>query len=156
MSYTKDQLVNGALEEIGIAAYEFDISAESAESALLRLDAMMMQWDARGIHLSYPIGDPGTTSLAEDSNIPAAAWEAVITNLAIRIAPSYGKTVSIDTKIVAKNALNTLLIASTKPRKMQLNSLPSGAGYKRGNTFIEPVRNTYLEDVDEQVDLGEQ
>lgn len=156
MSYTKDQLVNGALEEIGIAAYEFDISAESAESALLRLDAMMMQWDARGIHLSYPIGDPGTTSLTEDSNIPAAAWEAVITNLAIRIAPSYGKTVSIDTKIVAKNALNTLLIASTQPRKMQLNSLPSGAGYKQGNTFTEPIRNTYLEDVDEQVDLGEQ
>lgn len=47
MSYTKGELVNAALEEIGLASYEFDISSESSESALRRLDSMMMEWKDR-------------------------------------------------------------------------------------------------------------
>ncbi len=156
MSYTKDQLVHGALEEIGIASYDFDIPPEASESALRRLDSMMMEWDGRGIYLNYPFGNPGETSLSEDSGIPAFAWEAVITNLAVRLAPSYGKNVSSNTMITAKRALNAVLSKLTMPRKRQLDTLPSGAGHKKVNSFIVPVADTHLDDVDTELQLGDQ
>lgn len=157
MSYTKGQLVHAALEEIGIADYDFDVGPEQTESALRRLDAMMMQWNERGVLLSYPIGDPGSTSLDEDSNIPASAWEAVITNLAIRVAQGYGKQVSMETKAIAKKSLSTLLIQASKPRTMRLRSMPSGQGYKsHDRRFIEPEADPSLDKVNEELELWEQ
>ncbi len=137
MSYTKGELVHSALNEIGIAEYDFDIGPEQTESALRRLDSMLAEWNAKGVVLGYPIPITADGSeLSEDSNIPDSAWEAVITNLAIKLAPSYGKTVSPDTKISAKKAMNLLYSISTKPNEMQMNVLPKGAGHKStGSAF---------------------
>ena len=55
MSWTKRQFINAALEEIGLASYVFDIQPEELESALRRLDAMMADWNAKGIRIGYPL-----------------------------------------------------------------------------------------------------
>ena len=136
MSYTKRQLVEAAMAEIGLASYAFDLMPEQRELALRRLDSMMAEWNTRGLRLGYPVPDnPADSDIDSDSNLPDAAWEAVITNLALRMAPSYGKQVNVETKVTARHALNTILSRASMPSQMKLPSMPSGAGNK---TYDDP------------------
>jgi len=132
VSYTKREIVEAAFEEIGLSEYVFDLQPQQLESALRRLDAMMATWNGRGIRLGYPLpSSPTDSDLDEDSYLPDAANEAAITNLAIRIAPSYGKTPSAETKSAAKIAYDLLLSKAAHPIEMQLPStMPRGAGNK--------------------------
>ena len=131
MSWTKGEIVLEAFTEIGIASFAFDVGPEETTGALRRLDAMMAEWGERGLRLSYPLpSDPDCSSLEEDSMIPDWAAEALFTNLAIKIAPSYGKTASPETKAAARKALTTLYGKAAKPVEQQFNQMPVGAGYK--------------------------
>lgn len=153
MSYTKGELVSMALEEIGIAEYEFDISPEQRQSAIRRLDSMIAEWNARGITLSFPISKIENSGPDDDSNVPDWAWEAILSNLAIRIAPSYGKQVSIETKATAKHAYTTLCGVFSKPVEMQFPSMPKGAGYKTTEFRFSPEPEpNVLKQVDESFD----
>ena len=103
---------------------------------------MMAEWNTRGLRLGYPVPDnPANSDIDADSNLPDAAWEAVITNLALRMAPSYGKQVNIETKVTARHALNTILARAALPAEMKLPAMPSGAGNKSlDNPFLpEPT-----------------
>jgi len=153
MSYTKGQLVGAALEEIGIAEYEFDISPEQRQSAIRRLDSMMAEWNGRNILLSFPIAKEENSSPDDDSNIPNWSWEAVITNLAIRLAPSYGKQVSQETRATAKHAYTTICGRSAVPKEMNFPLMPKGAGYKETEfRYIPEGRSKYLKNLDDRVD----
>lgn len=148
MGYTKRQFVEGAFEEIGLASYVFDLSPEQLESAVRRMDAMMAEWNGKGIRLGYPIpGSPQDTDLDDPSNVPDSAWEAITANLALRLAPTMGKTPSVETKITAKNAYNTVLNRACFPPEMQFpGTLPSGAGNKpkinEGSVFMPEPETT--------------
>ena len=145
MSYTKRQLVEAAMAEIGLASYAFDLLPEQRELALRRLDSMMAEWNTRGLRLGYPVPDnPADSDIDVDSNLPDAAWEAVITNLALRMAPSYGKQVNIETKITARHALNTILSRASMPPEMKLPAMPSGAGNKYIDDPFLPQPSTDL------------
>lgn len=132
MSWTKRQFVNQAFEEIGLASYVFDLQPEQLQSALRRMDAMMAAWNAKGIRVGYPIPtSPENSDLDDETGVPDAANEAIYTNLAIRIAPSFGKAVSQEAKVSARAAYDVLLMRAAVPPEMQLpGSLPAGAGNK--------------------------
>jgi hypothetical protein len=154
MSYTKGELASSALEEIGIAEYEFDISPEQRQSVIRRMDMMMAEWAAKNILLAYPLTKSQTPDPDEEANIPDWAGEAVVTNLAIRIAPSYGKNVSMDTKAVAKNAWNTICGVFSSPTEQQFPSMPKGAGYKTTEyNFTPEPGDPYVKQVNEDIDL---
>lgn len=143
MGYTKRQFVEAAFEEIGLANYTFDLQPEQLQAALRRLDSMMMEWNAQGVRLGYPApSSPQDSDLDEQTNVPDSAWEAIIANLAVRIAPGYGKTVSPDTKATAKNAYNVLLQRATFPLEKQLpETMPIGQGNKPwrwDNPYVYP------------------
>jgi len=140
MGYTKRQFVTAALEEIGLASYVFDLQPEQLQSAMRRLDALMADWNGKGIRLGYPLpSSPQDSDLDEESNVPDSANEAVILNLAIRLAPSYGKQVAIETKASAKQGYDVLLQRATVPPQQQLpGSLPSGAGNKPWRVYDGP------------------
>jgi len=140
VGYSKRQFVTAAFDEIGLASYVFDLQPEQLQSALNRLDAMMAEWNAKGIRLGYPIpGSPQFSDLDEPSEVPDSANEAIYTNLAIKIAPSYGKQVMPDTKVTAKESYNTLLSRATMPNEMQLpGTMPSGAGNKPWRNYDNP------------------
>lgn len=105
MGYTKRQYVQAAFDEIGYASYEFDLSSEVLEAGMRRLDAMMAEWNAKGIRLGYPLPvNPADSDLDEQTYVPDSANEAIIANLAIRLAPGRGKTVSMETRYAAKLA----------------------------------------------------
>ena len=150
MAYTKRQFVEAALTEIGLASYVFDIQPEQLEYARRRLDAMMADWNGKGIRLSYPIpASPEQGSLAEETNVPDSANEAVILNLAVRLAPSYGKQIMPDTRLLAKTAYDTVLQRATAPIELQFpNTLPSGAGNKYWRDADDPFMPTPVDPVE--------
>jgi hypothetical protein len=74
MGYSKRQFVYAAFEEIGLASYVFDLQPEQLESARRRLDAMMADWNGKGIRLGYPIpSSPQDGSIDEQTNVPDSA-----------------------------------------------------------------------------------
>lgn len=139
MSYTKRQFITAALDEIGIASYEFELTAEQLQAAVRRLDSMMADWNARGIRVSYPLmSSPELTDIDSETDVPDRCNEAIITNLAVRLAPSYGKTVSADTKASAKRGYN-LLLTVLPPEQALPTTMPAGAGnkpWRLDNPFI--------------------
>ena len=143
MGWTKRQYAEDALMELGIASYVFDLQADQIEAAVRRLDTMMAEWNGRGIRLGYPLpGSPADTDISAEAGTPDSAHDAIVTNLAIRLAPSYGKQVSVETKTTARHGFNTLLARAAIPPQMQLpGTFPAGAGNK-GTTFTpEPNDN---------------
>jgi len=70
------------------------------------------------------------------------ANEALVLNLAVRLAPSYGKSLSPDTKANAKVTYDQLLIQAAAPIELQYDkTLPLGAGYKRTErVFVDTPR----------------
>ena len=151
MSWTKRQFIELAFEEIGLAAYNFDLQPSNFESAMRRMDAMVAAWNAQGVRIGYPIPtNPENSDLDSDSGVPDYANQAIILNLAILIAPSYGKSVSPDTKTNAKSSYSNMLIQLTQPSEMQLHgSMPAGAGNRRGGED-----NEYIQSPEESIDIG--
>lgn len=139
MAWTKRQLIEQAFEEIGMAAYVFDLSPEQLQSAMRRMDSMLSTWMTKNILLGYPVPlNPQSSDLDSDSNLPDYAVEAVCQNLSLRIAPSVGKQVSMELKASAKAAYDSLLIRAAFPNEVQYDSsLPLGAGNK--TTMIDQV-----------------
>jgi len=147
MGYTKRQFILAAFEEIGLASYTFDLQPEQLESARRRLDAMIADWNGKGIRLGYPIpSSPEQGSIDEETNVPDSAYEAIICSLGIRLAPSYGKQVMPMTMATAKQGYDTLLQRATFPLEQQMpNTMPAGAGNKPwrvyNNPFLRPPVN---------------
>lgn len=133
MSFTKRQIIEQAFEEMGLASYVFDITADQLESALRRLDLMVASWQTLNIQIGYPLpASPGDSNIDEEIQTSANNNEALVLNLAVRLAPSYGKSLSPDTKATAKALYNQLLIEAAMPYEQQfVRTLPLGAGYKR-------------------------
>jgi hypothetical protein len=132
MSFSKRQFVEEAFAELGMANYTFDLQPQQIDTALRRLDAMMATWNAKGIRLGYPLpSSPQDSDLDTETQVPDSANEAIVANLAIRLAPSYGKQVQIDTRTTAKLGYDTLLARATFPLEQQFpRTLPLGAGQK--------------------------
>jgi hypothetical protein len=145
--WTKRQLVGSAYEEIGLANYEFELTPEEWQSALRRMDSMIASWQAKNIYLGYALpASPDDSDLDDDAQIQDTDAEAIFTNLAKRLAPSFGKTVQPDTMTVAKDTYNALLCRAAMPAQMQFpRNTPAGAG----NKYWVLTRNPFLRGPDE-------
>lgn len=133
MSWTKRQIIEQAFEEIGLASYIFDLTPDQLESALRRLDLMVSSWVAKNVRISYPLpSSPQDSDIDQQIDVPIQCNEALVLNLAVRLAPSYGKTLTPETKMNAKLLYDQLLVEAAAPIEQQyVKTLPLGAGYKR-------------------------
>lgn len=153
MSYSKRQFVEGALAEIGLSNYQFDVAPEQQELCLRRLDSMMAEWNSKGIRVGYPIpGSPENSDLDAETNVPDAANNAIETNLALRISTIFGRQPMPATMIAAKNGYDTLVSWCSTPPEMTLpNTLPAGAGNKRIPGVISP----FILETPKPIDAGQ-
>lgn len=151
MSWTKRQFIEQALDYIGLASHTFDITPEELQSALNQLDTMMASWYARGLSLYYPLpSTPSSSSLDDLTSVPDMANEAIYTNLALRLAPAYGKPVTPEAKQFASMSYQTVVLNSSRPMPMQFPStLPRGSGNK-------PIRydREFMDRPDESLETG--
>ncbi len=151
MSWTKREFVVAAFGEIGLASYVFDLTPEQLQAALTRLDSMMATLNGLGVRLGYPLpSTPSASTLDEVTNVPDSANEMVFQNLAIRIAPGYGKTVSPDTKISAFNAWTAAVghAIGVPPEKQLPGTMPAGAGNKPWINTGQPFLNPPVDPID--------
>jgi hypothetical protein len=146
MTYTRRDFVNGAAADLGVSTNTFDLPPERLEEMRERLDRMMATWNARGIRLSYPLpSGANTPDLDDDTDVPDKAWEAIVSNLAIRCASLFGKMVGPELRMTARDSYNALLAQFAGPPVRNLRRLPSGMGNKPWR-YLEPF-TTEPEDV---------
>ncbi len=87
---TRATILRRAFGRIGIADYEFDVNPEERADARVMLDGMMAEWTGNGVDLGYTSSN-GTDNDAVEMSTPAYADAAIWNNLAVRLAPDYGK-----------------------------------------------------------------
>lgn len=161
MSWTYRQWINRAFSEIGLANYVFDLQPQDLQTALETLIAMLADWNGKGIRLGVPLPDsPNTADLDIVSGAPDRANSAIYLNLAIQLAPSYGKTALPATVTAAARAYNTLLSQSINVQPMQyIASTPLGAGNKTWrwmgqSPFVTRPRNPIDGGPDGPINMG--
>jgi|GEM_PF-6567499 hypothetical protein len=128
---TKREVILAAYEELGLAEYNFDISPEEMASARKRLDRMMAEWEAK-VTTGYMIPlDPDDSDENDECGVPDAIINAMAMNLAVRMGPSLGKVLSLETRVGAKNAYDGMLgFLAVIPSIKYPSTLPVGAGNK--------------------------
>lgn len=125
---TKLAIIQQALGEIGLGTYVFDPSPEQLQAALDRLNRLAALWDGIGIRKGYNLGN----EISAESGLPDTAVDPFATLLAIRLAPSYGKTVSMELKQAGKEAKDALMVTNnTIPTMVYPGTLPIGRGNQR-------------------------
>lgn len=78
--------------------------AEDMETALSALNAMMVRWEANGLAVGWSLVE----SPSEDLPVPHEAEDAVIYNLAMRLAPEYGVQLRPDVVALAQDGVRSL------------------------------------------------
>jgi len=82
-------ILDRAFADIGFASYTFDLTPDEIAQAFGRLDTMMAQAPWNGLVGYVPSGDE--PSRETDIGTDADFDEAIISNLALKLAPTYGK-----------------------------------------------------------------
>lgn len=144
----KRQIIELAFGEIGSAGYEFGRTPEEVTDALLRLNALMLQWPFN--LLAYEQPEYGVGSADDASGIPLAMLNAVASALALRLAPVMGATLSAEARANLTSAVSVLYAQTATVPTMPLaaDSL-RGAGHRSG--FGPYIRET-AEDVNPAAD----
>lgn len=133
MGWTKQQFIDQAYNEVGLADYVFDLQPEDLQKALVKMDSMMARWSGKGIKVNYPLpgGDQDASSLDDVTGCPDAANSAIYLNLALALVSGLGKVPSREMKQDAKTALKDLsTFVSFIPSRQYRSKTPAGAGNK--------------------------
>lgn len=140
MSWTKGQIVEDAYNELAIAGWVYDLDESERQWGGQRLDLLLADWDARGIHLGYALAaTPDAVDLDADSGIPIGAIRGVVLNLAKSLASGKGKALPPQTLADARQALDAIRGKAFAPREQQLpNTLQRGQGSKHWRTLNRP------------------
>jgi hypothetical protein len=104
---------------------------------------MVASWQTKNIQIGYPLSTfPENSNIDEEIQTSLNNNEALVMNLAVRLAPSYGKVIQPETKVTAKLLYDQLLIDAAAPIEQQyVNTLPLGAGYKRTERVFVDLPN---------------
>jgi hypothetical protein len=141
MTWTKRLLLAQAFEDVGMTALITDLTSDQLTSAVRSLDLMMASWSARGVRCGYPMPD-GTDGSDMDAPLilPDSAVAAICLNVAVRLAPRFGKEVALEIKREAMDAYATMAAKVAHPNKMRSPAMIAGAGSKTsaGMTVADP------------------
>lgn len=145
---TKGDLVNAALRKLGIAsnATLTDAEPQSVEDAVNDLEMMMAEWlggdDSPGIDVGYAFADVDVApTTGDDHGMKNNAMNAVITNLACRIAPDYVVEPTSKLVMTARYGKEQLVKLSAMSRAKSAkckagypNRMPIGSGNRLATT----------------------
>lgn len=140
----KRQIVEMAYSKCALSGYEFGRTPEEVNDALTELNAMMYEWPF--CCLGYVQPSYGVGEASEESGIPSDTLAAVATQLALRLAPNMGKTLSPEAQASVSRSMALLHArAATVPTQtFQKNTV---AGLGRKISVIMPfINETFVPD----------
>lgn len=125
MAETAGSVIKSALQEILVQASEAPLEPDETIDALLYMNRFMAAQAANGIALGYTEVDDTSDVIT----IPGGAIEGLVFNLAMKLAPQFGKVVDVTLARNAKDALATMRNIAVKVGRAQFpNTLPRGSG----------------------------
>jgi hypothetical protein len=160
MQFKIQELVRMSFSKLGYASYIYDLEPQQLLDGAKELYMMLSSWDGIGIRVAFSFPANLNTFLNAIATVPDKALEAIVNNLAIRIAPTIGKQVPPEVSQVAKSGFDNLLAAIAMPNEMNYpNTLPVGAGGKYWRNqltpFLYPAPITIdAGEADETIDVG--
>ena len=156
-NFTKWGLIEDAFSVIGLASYVFALQPEDKEAALRIVDRMVASWDEYGISIGWPLPSNSEASQLTDAidSVSTNVHDAIIYNLAKRLALKYGKTMSDEAKAIAKSTMDFLIEKAAIDNRTQMrmpSSLPRGTG-NRGYRFVGDYVTPTVDAVDGPIDF---
>ena len=128
---TVTEIVKGALLLLEIKVAEAAITGAEAEDGRVALNDMMNEWNVNGINVGYETLDNADDELFVD----LGAIGAIKANLAVYIAPEYGRSVGEELRLRARRSKRSLRGSiDLKPTEFP-DSLPIGSG-NEDNHFV--------------------
>ncbi len=144
----KVDLMNGAFSKLRISGLTVIPSPEDNALALSMLENMLHEYHSRNICIGYKFEEePDENS---PSGIDRQFWDAIQTNLAVRLIPDYGKGQQPDPILLTKsNAALSFLSSSTAltkqvqpPRRMPIGS--GNRRWYRWHNYMRPASEAPL------------
>lgn len=111
------EIVTGALQELGVLDADEAATAEDAARGLKKLNDMIAAWENDDLVLGVP-----ALVLVDTISLPASHIEALETNLAIRLGPSFGEQPSPITVQLAASGFDALVAAYRVPRSVPVDA----------------------------------
>ena len=128
---TVTEVVSGALKLLEVRTAESAITPEEAEDGLTALNDMMNEWNVDGINIGYETLD----DVEDELFVTLGSLGAIKSNLAIYIAPEYGRTVTAVLFERAKRSKRSLRASIPLNASQYPDSLPIGSG-NEDNHFV--------------------
>jgi hypothetical protein len=128
---TANTIIRDALREIFVAEDEQPLEAVQMSGAIRYMNRMMATLNSNGIALGYTVitGPSDTVTVAD------GALDGIVTNLAIRLAPTYGYQVPQELAIAATDGMAAMRkIAVTVTPTSFPCTLPIGSGNEWSNS----------------------
>ena len=124
METVRDIIVD-ALEDLVVQADEAPIEPSEAKAAIRALNRMMAEYATKGINIGYTIVD----SLDDEITVPLGAMDAIVANLAIRLAPKYKAVATPELTKAASDGEDALYRLDTDiPETQYPETLAIGSG----------------------------
>ena len=124
------EIVNDALEELGVKTAELPITNDEFQSGLRRCNDMLTEWDDMGIVTGYIEINSNEDELTVERN----AIAAIKYKLAIHLSPSYSKSVTKMLFDFANTTLDTLKTSTAFIGDVAYpDTLPMGSGNRHAN-----------------------
>jgi len=163
MIATKDDLINGAFEELRISGLTANATPKEKQQALTKMEEMAAEYESRNICINYlfeEIPDPSTTS-----GISPQFNQMMKTNLAVRLIPTFGKNSQQSPALMDLKSQATQSLSNASARTAVVNRVnypdrqPVGSGNnfrygQKWRRFYKPKPNAPVSCTTEQLQLN--
>lgn len=126
---TVTEVVTGALELLEVKAAESAITPAEVEDGRVSLNDMMNEWNVNGINVGYETLD----NVEDQLYVDAGSLGAIKSNLAVYVAPGYGRPVSVELRQRANDGKRSLRGSIKLNSSQYPDTLPVGSGNEDNN-----------------------
>ena len=128
---TKGDIAAQAFQHLRISGLTNEATPRDTQLALQTLESMLLAWTNKGLNLSWNKSDDFTNpEPQEDSGISDADYEAIYVNLAVKLAPAFGKPpTQLDS---FARELYSGLFSTVLPTQQNNQYMPLGSGSRHG------------------------
>lgn len=141
---TAKSVIESALLEIVVHSANQELDPSEFQTGVLYLNRLMAKWDADGYALGYTV----VSNLSDPITVNDGVIAGIVKNLAIALAPQYGKAVPPELsrgaadgfRVIQKLSIN--LIPTPFPTTLPIGS--GNEGFRTDRHFFPPVEPAIL------------